>query len=1599
MDVETSRFTPPEMTPAQQGVFFDLVKKQLPGWLLQSTAEVRAVLYKSLIASYRSREAALAGLRTFQSPEAFSSPLLEKAMSDQLGEPLQVQGVIFQHIRSTSSLFGLRQKLILPIARDLLAAACENFEFHETFPGNYHERALIYVPEQVTGSANKVLAIKPHEFAALCRRLDLGKQYQVHVSSLFGVGTRKGSLQDSYLAYLKDRFEVDLHIAFLKKHVSADVYSILKVKSEKTSFQRLEVFSAKLNGPVMIWPFGQASNDERCVVYLPGDPFSPLMQYATFSDFELQLSNRLHTTEYREGFLHFIGLGERVDFLKALDTRSLHRKASHFPSVTSYISITRFDLKEDMFQAMFQQLAAQVRADTRLLVVPTDDEDEKSRLARLETYKTVGLNLFAYALSFVPVVGEVMLAVAGFQLLKEVFDGIDSWLKGEQEQATEYLFDTLENLILMTAMAAAGSGVAGTYRAVTTSDFVQRLRVVPVASGVTRLWKPDISAYRQQPVTPGNRRVDKLGLMSARDSQYLPIGTDIYAVKPMDGTGLWEIQFPETLRRYPPVLETNGAGAWRHDAELPEDWSLMTLFRRLGYLEEEVSDTQALQILAASNIEEQALRQLYLDRSKPMATLTDTARRFRVDADVGNFIEKLYTPESAAGTDPDLQLYLLTSMDRWPRDVGVVVTSITGREVSSYGEAAAVRKVRLTQQQLEQQAFYPVLLDALNSQERSTLLNSASIDPAVQASLLSMSMANHAEQNRLHLFERLYRRVDALTQEAATPLRETFADLPASVIDELAENADAGEWQELEAGRVPLRLAEEARRYGQVIRLNRAFEGLYLDAASGTDTDLLVLDTLAQLPGWPQDVSIKIVDWAVYSEHKPAIGPDDAPHNIFIDAYTDGYKALDENDRVLSMQSRRTRELFFRTLWESLPLKTRKSLGVEPKDAGAALRQKITDLALQRRDVLAKAIGVEAMRTGYRSPMGLADRIIERSTWLVLPHSRPVLSRSPALRQRARELYPTHSSVQIDRFLMTLASDEVRALRMLESLRQEFQKIRNTLEQWIYRETHYQEGDGPRLKVPARSKARASQAILKAWRRESGFTLGGSQLLYSLKFDAQPLGELPIIVGRFGHVGMLEMDKVGTSAGLNTFLRNFTNLYTLSLGGNHLMRIPPAVADMPRLIRLDLSNNQIQLTARTAEVLNSNVQLQMLNLSFNPQLGRMPSLQGLHRLRHLALRGSGISQWPHEVSELSAMETLDLRDNLIEELPPSVFEASKALNRGISIDGNPLSSSSLQAIANYQASTDINLGVTVVDYQPLTSAPWSLEGLAASWVVGVNAGQTLHRQALWSALWSYPTSRDFFELLAQLRATADFNRLHTVLTRRVWDVLEAAGDDDSLRRSLFRRARLGRISNDDPVHLFNDLEVRVLCQRALVAARTGDRTLEGELIGLLRGLFRLQELDRLASLEAAKRARNGAFSRQQTKELSLLYRARLAQRLGLPAQSEIEALTLNIEVNTEEIERVYQNVLDAEQTDALKASISERVFWSEYLASTYPEAFAPILERNTESMARLEAQVELPRAAASQQMSAILENYRNELQALRNRLTSEALARYPAARA
>lgn len=1596
----------PVLTPDQQGVFFDLIKSNAPAWLLTASSQLRRELYESLITSHRSRSELGDILKGLQSPESFCTPLLAQAMSDKLGTPLDTVGVIFQHVRSTSSLLGLRKKLVLPIDRDLLAAACENFELNETLPGNYSDSSLIYIPEAITGTVNKILSVEPHEFAALCRKLDLGKQYRAHVQSLFEPVSGTNELRNKYVAHAKNSFEVQRHIALMKKTVSAQMHQALKAVKEQQpvklgnntlGYQALTMFDVTINGAMFIGPVGEHDDDDyRCVVYLPDDPLHPLKEYASFNDFEVELSRRLRGTAFRKFFMRYIKLGEQSAFLQALDKGLSSLVSSPLPPSSVYVSLSGVDVQGDVFQEIFRQYANQVMADTRLLVVPTDDEDEKSRLDRLETYKSIGVNLLLFGASFVPFVGHILLAVTVMQLLSEVYEGVASWSRGEQEQATDYLFDIVENLSLMAAFAAGSVAVGTAFKTIRTSVFIERLRKVPGLDSQGRLWNPDLTVYQQPRRIPRTLAPDARGLHWMGGQAYLPIDTSLYAVRPKPATDLWEVIHPVgSDGTYSPELETNDAGAWRHDSELPQEWDRLKLFRRFGYTRNQLPDTTASQILAVCGIDDTVLRQAHVDRSRPPALLVDTVQRFRADAAVTNFIEQLNTP-SASLADPDLQLHLLTTSSHWPGNSAAKVVNAAGRQVSFYGAATAVsgKTVSLNQDSLHKGQLYTSLLSALDSAQRQSLLGSNTRGATAQATALTKIIADQAESSKLELFERIYKRTEVPSDARATVLMEKIAHLPSAIAEELVRYAEVGEWSSLEAGNVPLRLAEEARRYLQLVQVSRAYEGLYLDAVGGLSTNRLVLDTLEQLPGWTGNARVQIQTSSGAHSESTSIGLAHASEKVRVDVHPDRYSVTVDDTTPATTFVKRTREHYFKALWHGLSARRKTALGVSLDDGGAALRQKITQLALTRRTAIAQLIDAQPSRSGYTSPMRLADRPVATPS-AVTPGPLVIKSTHDVLVRRALELYPMHSPVKIHALVNALGGNMTVVLKKLEVLRLQFQTIRQVLSHWVSRQTWHQQPDGSRLEVSRLSKYRTAQAIIRCWRNEPELTGSGERLFTTLEFDAQPLGELPVIVGDFSHVERLVLDGVGASAGLNAFLQNFKNLRSLSLRSNQLTRLPLALSSMSRLVHLDLSDNLIHLTPESVTQLAGMTSLQSVNLAFNPNLTRAPDVSKLQHLEHLNLQGTGIKTWPSGASRLPGLRELDLRDNQIETLPEDVFNGHAVPNKGTNLHGNPLSVDTLKKVATHQQKTDVSFGVIASEYR--RSGVYSpTEAQSSVWLAGLGSTETQRKRGLWDSLRAYPESGGFFNVLARLSETADYKHLYNHFSQRVWNVLEVAAEDDRMRRSLFRLAQVGRFSADGYSALFSEMEVQVLFYRAMAAALTGEASVEQPLITLLRGLFRLHEVEGLALADINTRTGTRSPSYEHALEISLAYRAGLAERLGLPAQPREVVSTWNVEVTQAALDRACQKVLTTERTSALLEWIITQRFWVEYLETLHLDRFLAVVDRSAQAFAQLEGQVELSRAVATERMNGVFDNFKNERRALIRQLTSSALTRNPA---
>ncbi len=201
------------------------------------------------------------------------------------------------------------------------------------------------------------------------------------------------------------------------------------------------------------------------------------------------------------------------------------------------------------------------------------------------------------------------------------------------------------------------------------------------------------------------------------------------------------------------------------------------------------------------------------------------------------------------------------------------------------------------------------------------------------------------------IFAHGYRARQGVLSPAGEVLQRQFGSLPQRIIEEILGEATQQETADITArGKLPLRIAEEARLYQQQVRIARACEGLYLDVEANPDSARLILHVLAALPDWPAGLRIGLYEGSLQGRRLTAIGSGEAA----------------EIALVWRQQSPKG---FCKDLFEAIPQAQREQLGLG--DAGQ-LRDTLRDQPLPPRQRLREWLGMQPLKPAFRSPLRLA---------------------------------------------------------------------------------------------------------------------------------------------------------------------------------------------------------------------------------------------------------------------------------------------------------------------------------------------------------------------------------------------------------------------------------------------------------------------------------------------------------------------------------------------------------------------------------------------------------------------------------------------------
>lgn len=356
------------------------------------------------------------------------------------------------------------------------------------------------------------------------------------------------------------------------------------------------------------------------------------------------------------------------------------------------------------------------------------------------------------------------------------------------------------------------------------------------------------------------------------------------------------------------------------------------------------------------------------------------------------------------------------------------------------------------------------------------------------------------------------------------------------------------------------------------------------------------------------------------------------------------------------------------------------------------------------------------------------------------------------------------------------------------------------------------------------------------------------------------------------------------------------------------------------------------------------VNLKALQLSGNP-LGIAPDITRMPQLHTLDLRETGISQWPVGAATHDELSSLNLRDNLITDIPEAVFTHPGAFlrNRNIELRGNPLSDQTRQRIARYNAQMGNSMQGAAADL--VAVAPD-----VTPWLDALDRVQWGTATELWQALASHEGARsdDVFSVLADLTQSLDYRQggqIKKNLSLRVWRLLNALGDSTELRETVFLNTYAAGTCGDGAILTFSNMELMYRTHQTL--ARHDKDRIDRELLGLARQVYFLEHLDRLAENHIGRLNQAYADTPRYTPpdpaEIILFYRVRLREEFNLPIATEQMLYTVETYgVREADITAARQTLRALDTPSLLLESYKTRDFWLRYLERRFPEPFMTI---------------------------------------------------------
>ncbi|MHC8318408.1 NEL-type E3 ubiquitin ligase domain-containing protein [Pseudomonas sp. LB3P31] len=1534
------------MTPAQHLEALvehtgDLDKAQalqasLPQWLATADLKTVQALNATFRQSFITQAKAKTALEKLKPLDAFCKEQLTEFLKgkwtidfDVERDTLSITKTLYTST-GTLPVFGAADSTVTT-SRSLLQAAMENFTQAQATLGGPLKDAVLLIDAKAP-SGTEATAEK---FATLCRELDLGARYQRHIDVALAVpaSPRQGVPVDDRPSTADIRrlkvldMQVALHMAYLKKDITAAVYTmLLSVLDQDVPAARTR--NAVFDGGPVYWQglmihdtcicgaliFTKVSIDAqpkaRCVVYMPNEPRRPLYEYASLDEFKAYLTLHLRSKSYRKSFAEqYLHGADKTEFFTQLDKNKTLGTLAAAPADTCL---------GDFFYSDF---VSATQKDARTLAMPTEDVDEQQREKLTQALEDGGLLFLNAAAFFVPLIGHLMLLAAAVDILDEVYEGVVDWTHGERNEALSHLLSVVESVAQLAAFAAGGKIIASAIGkgAKEQAAVFDGFEAVTRTDGKARLWKPDLATYKQTSTLPAHVQPDGQGIYRHAGQTSLVMDGARYRVDRTTEQAPWTIKHPVRTDAFQPAVERGVEGGWRHVYEHAHEWrdGAYALGRTGEHLPSLGGDLTA--IAEISGVSPHQLHYLHETHLKLPQRLNDCVERFKIDQRITRLIAAMEQGETANKMLIQEQLHTLPRLAGWPEERFIEVRGENDRVVSRFPENAPqdddVNSIHVTQAQLNEGKLLDTVISGLYPSQVEGIIGSTTTQS--KAPLLAKKIAANLKINRQTLHEWLYETYDGTATGDVATVREHAAELPTRVCQELLDNASGSDRSFLRDRKIPgSNLDRQIREARAGLRQDRALMGLYRPQLATADTDKLALGLMDRVQGWDDDYRLEVRQGAVTGPLLDSVGEADALSRGVIVKTSTGYKVTSSDGNISSTLMSDT---LLEAIVDALPATRHTPMGFTgntPSDV-ATLRSR-----------LVRAAAGDPQRSG-RVLRGERTVVRKHLSACVQADNPVTTAYSRSLIRKVRKLYPLFTDAQVSSFLDHAGTTQMQRVNKLMVLTQQLKRLRSVLHAWRNDDAQMRTLSGQLNDIRV-SRRQVAHAIENCWRRVSHPLWPGNQPVTTLSLERNPVGPLPTLTDEdVAHVRKLSIRDMKAGDELAYFLRPFKGLVSLELERNQLTRLPEVLSHMPNLEHLRLDGNQIKLTEYTLRKLADMRELRTLGLGGNP-LGATVEVSKMFNLQSLILSDTRTTELPVGLSRLPYLDLVDLRTNRIRELPDWLFQMPRRFTQAINLRGNAISAASLEKLKTYRDAEGIGMGL-------LEESAVALNEVRARdlWMPKRVEQSYAERNRVWLALKNEPKSTEFFELLAEVGDSADSRFVHEDMTRRVWSVIEATRSDEALCEQLLAMAVKANCA-DSAATIFSNLEVAVDIHTVVrQSANAHDQA--AQLLSLGRRLFRLDKLTEIA------RAHSLANSILDPVEVELAYRTGLADRLELVGQPLHMRYAALGGVKASDLNTAYNKVLTADLSPEQLTFISERTFWSDFLRAHHGRAFSDLV--------------------------------------------------------